>query len=285
MSSGSAIEGQDLRDGAERAAKSRWVEWLGRAGLVAQGFSYALVGVLAIAVVAGEREQAAGREDALETLAGEPGGAVVLVLVAFGFAGYALWRLAQALFDRGGKGDDAKGLAKRAGYAGKAVLYGGLTVVTISILLGGSSGGGSSSSSSAQEEQATAGVLGWPGGRWLVLAAGLAVVGAALYQVFRAVSGGFMKDIDTAEMSEAERRWTHRLGVAGLLARGVVFGIVGWFLLKAAIEYDADETAGLGEALGKLANAAYGPVLLGLTAAGLVAFGIFCVAQSRYRQV
>jgi hypothetical protein len=283
VTSGSAIEGRDVRQGAERVARSRWIEWLGRAGLVAQGFSYALVGVLAIAVVAGERGQAAGREDALETLAGKPGGAIVLALVAFGFAGYAAWRLAQAIFDRGGKGDDAKGLAKRAGYAGKAVLYGGLTVVTISILLGGESGG--SGGSSAQEEQATAGVLGWPGGRWLVLGAALAIGGTALFQVYRAVSGGFMKDIDTSEMSDVERRWTHRLGVVGLLARAVVFGVVAWFLLKAAVEYDPEETAGLGEALGTLANAAYGPVLLGLTAAGLVAFGIFCVAQSRYRQV
>ena len=79
------------------------------------------------------------------------------------------------------------------------------------------------------------------------------------------------------------QRTLETLGVVGLLARAVVFGLIGWFLGKAAVEYDPDEAIGLDGALAKLTEAPYGPLLLGLTAAGLIAYGLFCIAQARYR--
>jgi hypothetical protein len=128
-------------------------------------------------------------------------------------------------------------------------------------------------------------VLGWPAGRFIVFAAGLAIVGVGVYQVYRGVSAKFFDDLKTSEMSAGERRWTKRIGIFGLAARGLVFMLIGWFLLKAAVEFDPKEAAGLDEALATLAKASYGPVLLGITAAGLIAFGVFCAVQSRYRQV
>jgi Domain of Unknown Function (DUF1206) len=276
---GTSIGASDVGREANRAARGRTVEWLGRAGLVAQGFSYALVGVLAVKLAIGEGGDTASRQGALRTLADETGGKLLLVLLAVGFAGYAIWRFAEALFDRGDDGDDASGLGKRAAAAGKGVVYLGLMAVTISILAGARGGGG------GEEDKATAGVLSWPGGRWLVAAAGVAILAVGGYHVFRALSRKFMDDMERYEMSRSARRWTERLGVVGLLARGVVFGLIGAFLLKAAIEYDPEEAIGLDGALAKLASAAYGPVLLGVTAAGLVAFGVFCFAQARYRRI
>jgi uncharacterized protein DUF1206 len=89
----------------------------------------------------------------------------------------------------------------------------------------------------------------------------------------------------TGEMKSAALKWGTRVGVVGLLARMVVFGLIGWFLIKAAVEYDPKEAIGLDGALQKLAHQSYGPVLLALTAAGLVAYGLFCVVEARYREV
>jgi hypothetical protein len=262
-----------------RAAHGRWVDRLGRFGLLAQGVSYVLVGALAVELAVGLGGGTTSRQGALATLSDEPGGAVVLILLACGFAGYAIWRLAQALFDRGGDGDDASGLAKRAGQLGKAAIYIGLTWATVALLVDGPSGDGK------EEEKATAGVFDWPAGRWLVAGVAVAILGVAAYQVYRALSRKFMEEMESHKVTARSKRWLERVGIVGILARGIVFGLIGAFLLKAAIEFDPDEAIGLDGALHKLAEAPYGSLLLGVTAAGLIVFGLFCGLQARYRDV
>ena len=269
---------------AKRAARGPWVERLGRAGLLAQGISYALVGTLALMLALGLGGEAESREGALRALAGHTAGLAVLVALAVGFAGYAIWRLAQAIFDRDGEGNDGKALAKRASRAGKAVIYAALCFTTVQILLDGrqaSSGGGGGT----DEDSATAGVLGWPGGQWIVLAVGVAILGVAGYQLVRAFTEKFMDDMETGRLGALGETAVEAIGIVGLVARAVVFGLVGGFLVKAAIEYDPDEAIGLDGALAKLAGADYGLLLLGLTAAGLVAYGVFCAVQARYRRI
>ena len=81
------------------------------------------------------------------------------------------------------------------------------------------------------------------------------------------------------------RTWGGRAGVLGHVARFVVFGLIGVFVLKAAIDYKPKDAIGLDGALQKLVHASYGPFLLGLTAAGLVAYGIYCLVDARLRDV
>jgi hypothetical protein len=268
----------ELKADAKRAARSPWIGRLGRMGLLAQGFSFGIVGVLALLLAVRHGGGAESREGALQRLAGNGLGQTLLVGLAVGFAGYATWRLAQAIFDRDGEGTDGSGLAKRASRAGKAAIYIALLVSTIDVIGDGRGGG-------TNEGKTTAGVLDWPAGRWLVMAAGAAFAGVAVYQAYRAVTDKFMDHMKTGEMSDLEERAVQAIGIAGLAARAVVFGLVGWFLVKAAVQYDPQEAVGLDGALATLAGAPYGPFLLGLTAAGLIAFGLFCVAQARYRRV
>ena len=273
-----APRARELGSEAKQAAQSPWVAWVARAGLIAQGISYCVVGVLALLLALGQGGSAESRTGALATLAGESLGMALLIALAVGFASYALWRLSQAIFDREGEGTDAKGLGKRATYLGKAILYGYLCVATIDIIADGRGG-------ASNEDQQTAGVFDWPAGRWLVFGVGVAFGCVAGYQAYRAFTDKFMEDMKTERMSEASQRTLETLGVVGLLARAIVFGMIGWFLIKAALEYDPDEAIGLDGALSKLAHAPYGPLLLGLTAAGLIAYGLFCAAQARYRRV
>lgn len=86
-------------------------------------------------------------------------------------------------------------------------------------------------------------------------------------------------------MSSTELRWTTRIAFVGLTAPGIVFGIVAWFFLKAAVDYDPKEAPGLDGALRKLADAPYGKWLLGMVAAGLFAYRVFCLIQAKYREV
>jgi hypothetical protein len=150
----------------------------------------------------------------------------------------------------------------------------------VSILIGSSSGGGSSG-----PKKATGGVLDWTGGRALVIVAGVVLIGVASYQVYKGVARKFLDDSRTEQMSQGVERAFTALGVFGHTARAVVFALVGYGLIKAAIDFDANQAIGLDGALRKLAHASYGPVLLGAVAAGLVGFAAYSIADARYRKV
>lgn len=263
---------------------SGWYAGIARAGLVAKGISYALVGVLAIGVAVGEGGKATSRGGALATLADESWGKFVLGALALGFAAYAIWRFMQVAFEREDDEDGAKGIGKewgkRVGYVGRGLIYAGLTYSTVTLL----DGAKGQKSQNQEAQQTTSTVFDWPAGRWLVALVGLAVLGAGLWNLYRGAGQKFEEKWRGGK-SRAERTWGSRAGVVGHAARGVVFGLVGIFFTKAALEYDPDDAIGLDGALQKVADAPYGPVLLGLTAAGLIAYGLFCLVDARYRDV
>lgn len=246
---------------------------------MAKGLSYGIVGVLALELAFGQGGKATSRTGALATLAQSGFGKVLLVLLAGGFAAYALWRFAEAIFDEDGDGKDAGGLAKRAGAFARGALYAGLTYTTLRVL----AGSGSHGSQNQKTHHATAVVLSWPGGTWLVGAAGLVVIGVGLFNGYRAVTRSFEKRWRGGDADV--RRWGGRIGVVGLMARMVVFALIGSFLVKAALDYNPKDAVGLDGALQRLASHPYGHVLLGVAAFGLVAYAVFCVADARFRRI
>jgi Domain of Unknown Function (DUF1206) len=254
------------------------VEKVARIGLVAQGVSFGLVAVLAIMLALGEGGEATDREGALRTIAQHPVGRIVVIALAVGFACYSLWRLVEAAFGHKLESYRDEGVWKRLSALGKAAIYAALCAAAVSVLLGEESG-------SDKEREATAGILGWPGGKWMVIAIAVGIAGAAVWNLWRALSGQYEKQLKEAQMSETERRWTIRIATVGFIARAVVFGLIAWFFLNAATEYDPSKARGLDGALRKLATERYGTWLLSIVAAGLLAYGVFCVIQARYREV
>jgi Domain of Unknown Function (DUF1206) len=262
-----------------------WYAWTARAGLIAKGFSYGLVGALAAALAFGAGGKATSRQGALATVADEPGGAVLLGVLALGFTAYAIWRFVQAFAEREEEDDaaaEAKKWGKRAGYVGRGFIYAALAVTTTSLL---TSSGRGSESQNEQARETTATILEWPGGRWLVGLAGAAIIGAGAWNIYRALTRKFEDHWRTGEMSESERTWGSRAGAAGHLARGIVFGLIGIFIAKAALEYDPSDAIGLDGALQKLLDTTHGPYLLGVTAVGLICYGLYCLVDARYRDV
>ena len=257
---------------------SGWYAWLARAGLVAKGVSFGIVAVLAIKLAVGHGGKATSREGALHELAGESFGKVVLSLLVVGFAAYALWRFVDAW---AAPGDDAKKWAKRAGSVGRGLIYAALAYSAAKLLAG--AGGSGSQNERARETAET--LFSWPAGTWLVGIAGVVVIGVGLWNLYRGLALKFEDRWRTGEMGATARRWAGRVGAVGHVARAVVFGLIGVFIVKAALQYDPKEAIGLDGALQKLASAEYGPYLLGLTAAGLLAYGLYCLVDARYRDV
>lgn len=268
---------QDAKYAARDAARSEPIGWLGRLGLVAMGVSYGLVAVLAIKLALRQGGETEDRGGALQTIAQDGFGRIVVFALAIGFAAYAIWRFAEALFDRSGEGKRPKALVTRAGYLARGLIYTALCITAVAVLLG--------SSGESNEKEETAKVLDWPAGRWIVAAIGAGFLGAAGWNFFRGVTRKFKEELSTGQMSASEEKLVTLVGAAGVIARGVVFSLIGIFLIKAAVEYDPQEAVGLDGALNKLIAQDHGRFLLGVVAAGLLAYGVFCLFEARYRRV
>ncbi|MFI5038414.1 MAG: DUF1206 domain-containing protein [Solirubrobacterales bacterium] len=269
--------GERGRDAAMVAKRPR-LRWLARAGFVARGVVYAIIGVLAVKLAAGSGGKTTNQQGALRTIAREPFGKALLIAVAVGLAGYAAWRLSRAVTGHGRTERDS-GL-ERVAAAASGLVYVALCVTAVKILSGGSGGGGSGA-----PKKATAGVLGWSGGSLIVGGVALVLIGVGAYQGYKGVAKKFVEEADTAQMSPEVKHAYTAVGVFGHLARMVVFGLTGVGLLTAAIEYEPRKAIGLDGALSELASAAYGPILLGVVAAGLIGFAVYSIVDARYHNI
>ena len=259
-------------------AKRRGLEWLARLGYAARGLVSLLVGLIALLAATGGGGEVMGSKGALQTLPSQPWGGALLVAVALGLFGFALWRAMQSLTDADGLGTGWHALAARAGQLVSAAIYVGLGVFALSLLIGAPPRGG--------EDQAardwTRWLLAQPFGRWLVAAVGAAVLGAGLGMAAKAWTGSFRRHLSCG--SEVAG-WVIPLGRAGYAARAVVFAIIGVFLAAAALHADPSEARGLGGALLALQQQPFGRYAFALVALGLAAFGAFQFAEARYRRI
>jgi hypothetical protein len=255
------------------------IEILARLGFGARGAVYCLVGGLALLAALGSGGQTEGSRSALQTLLVQPFGQVWLGLIALGLFGFAAWRFVEAITDADRLGSDWKGLGIRAAHLISGVIYASLALFAVQLVLGSASSGGG-------EDQAardwTAWLLGQPFGQWLVGAVGLAVVAAGLAFLWKGWKGNVAERL---ALPAVGRDWVVLLGRMGFAARGVVFLLVGGFLLLAAIHSSSSDVQGLGGALRSLQGQPYGWFPLALTAAGLFAFGLFGIVQARYRRI
>ncbi len=255
------------------------LEKLARLGFGARGVVYCLVGALALMAALGSGGQTTGSRGALQTLIGEPFGRVLLGAIALGLACFGLWRVVEAVSDADRRGSSGKGLALRGAHLVSGVIYAGLAFFALSLALGWGSGGGNEDQSARDW---TAWLMQQPLGRWIVGIIGLAIAGAGLAFIRKGWTGDVAKFL---HLTPERRRWVVPLGRAGHAARGVVFAIIGAFVVIAAIQAQSSEVRGLGGALQTLQQQPYGWILLALIAAGLFAFGMFGFAQALYRRI
>jgi hypothetical protein len=258
-----------------------WIIWLARAGYAAKGVVYCVVGLLALLAAFGNGGETTGSKGALHNLMNRPFGKVTVSLLAVGLAGYALWCFVQAARDPEHDGSDGKGMAKRAWRFAKGLLHLSLVAAAIGMVTGRGSGGGGDSNI----DKWTAKLMAMPWGVWLVgiVAAGVAIYGAR--QLWRAWKVDLDKMLALGDMPPEARRPVVNVSRFGIGARGVVFVIMGFGLGLAAYHTDPSEAKGVGESLRWLTTQPYGPWLLAIVAAGLMAYGFYEFVRAGYRVI
>jgi hypothetical protein len=265
---------------AGRAGDSDALENLARVGLVSYGVVHLLVAWLALQLAWGGGGQSADQSGAMATLLRQPFGKPLLWIIALGLISLAVWQAAEALRWRRGLSasgkERTKAVKKVVKSIAKAVVYAALAVTAIQFALG------SGQSSSQQQQQRTAGVFGWPGGRFLVGIAALVLIGLGAQHVYKGVKKTFLKQIDMAEAPPKAEKLITRLGQAGFPAKGVALALVGGLLGYAAITFDPAKASGLDGAMRTVLDAPFGAWLLTLVALGIVCFGAFLLARARY---
>lgn len=266
----------DLTRAARKASRSDVMEGAARLGFAARATVYLLVGLLALGLARGTSQSDTDQRGALRAVAQHSGGKVLLVVLAVGFAGYALWRFSEAAFGAVG---DGNGAGARAKSAVRGVVYTGLTVTTVS-LLGGDEGG----SQGQQQQDLTAKVMAhgaW--GRWLVALVGVVVLAVGVGMVVEGARRKFLKYLRTGQMSASTRAAVEKLGMVGTIARGSVIALAGLLVVDAARTFRPDKARGVDGALRTLAAQGEGKALLVAAAVGLLCFGVYGFAEARWR--
>lgn len=259
------------------AAANPTLELLERLGYVARGALYVVMGLLALGValrVGGG--QATDLTGSLVFLIANPFGKLVLIAFAVGLAAYSLWGFVRAVYDPLHRGSDASGYAARIGFITSAVSYAAIVILALQILAG--SGGASGDST----QKMVASVLTHPAGGWLTILIGLVALGIGIGQFKEAYRPSFARDLKGAEMSASERDVALMLGRFGMFARGVVFLVIGWFVIQAGIHHDPGQVQGFGGAFLFLLSQPFGHWLVGIIALGFVALGLHSFACARW---
>lgn len=262
--------GYETRVAAHRVAA--WVPPVARLGYAAKGVVYALVGWIALRAATGTGE-ADGSAGALASLAREEGGQALLLAIALGLLGHVVWRLVQATLDPEHEGRDAKRVGMRLFYLVSAVVYAALGWTAWRLSRGADAGAGDG------EEIWIARLLAQPFGTWLVMLAGLGVVGYGVHQLIKAFKGDVNRRMEGADA--ATGGWARRIGWIGTGARGLVLLPIGWFAFQAGRMYRADAAVDSGEVLRMVDNAA----LLAAVGIGLMAYGLHQLIKARYRRI
>jgi hypothetical protein len=257
----------------------RWLERLVRFGYVVRGIIYFVPGVLALRLALGTHGAAMTQTGAIALIGHQPFGRMLLAVVAVGLAGYVLWGVVRAVLDPLGKGHSLHGLAQRFGFAMSALAYTGLLVMTLGLIFAPASHG-------APPADWAGALLAEPMGAWLVGIIGVCwIAGAGIGEIVRGWRGDFERDLELGRMGRSERAWATRLGRVGTVTRGVVFTVIGVFLVATAFHANPHHSTGMDGALLGLARQPFGVLLLAAAALGLTVFGVYSAMCARWMRI
>ena len=248
------------------------VQVMARFGYAAKGVVYMLIGVLTLGAVVGWGTAGDSRE-AMSTLNGKPIGEILLAVIGFGLIAYALWSIYSAVAN-----PERDKTGSRIAHASTGLINGvlGLEAVRMTLFSDGGHAGN-------KAPHWTAEVMSQPFGVWLVAGGGLAFLGYGIGQMVRAFKSKLDDQLHLREMKASTKLLVRRLARLGLAARGIVFGIVGVYLVKSALASDPSQARDLGASLQAVHQQPFGKIMLGIVAAGLFLYGFYNLVRARYR--
>ena len=254
-----------------------WIERLARLGYASKAVVYGIIGVLAFGAAFG-LSRATDQEGAFLAILRQPFGTFLLVIIALGLLGYAVWRTVQAIADPEGKGKGMKGIAYRSWLVSRGVFHGYLALEALRFARRQVSGGNDA-------EHWLGRIMDQPFGKWLVVFTGLGVAGYGIGQIVAAFVAKLDKRLRLSGLSTGRRRWLLAISRYGLAARGVVFAIIGYFVMQAGLHQQPSQARDVGEALRALAQGREGSWFLAVVALGLISYGGYELIKARYRHI
>src|SRR5688572_13311195 len=259
----------------------KWIVAFARVGLFAKGIVYCLIGLIAFMAafeLNGSSESEADKKGVFQFVLEQPFGKVLLIIIGVGLGFYCLWRFVQAFKDTEHKGDNAKGLGKRIGFLFSGVLYGGFAVAAFKMALGKGTNSGD------ERETLARTLLEQPMGQWLLGLVGAVVIASGLYQIYKGISNKYKKDTAGAPLKHETEVMVVRAGKVGYIARGIVWILIGYFFIRAAMHFNPEEAGGTGQAF-QFVEGVFGSVLLGAIALGLICYGGYMFIRARYQPI
>ncbi|WP_227814826.1 DUF1206 domain-containing protein [Nitrogeniibacter aestuarii] len=270
----------DAASAVRRSDAPLWLVLMAKLGYASRGIVYLVIGALALFRAAGWGGDTANTRAALRHVLGATGGTALLWVLTAGLGGYALWRLCQSLLDADDKGDGPRALAARAGLFISACTHGGLGVYAGYLATHAFASDSGQDGPSVRSLSAM--VLGWPGGSWLVAGAGVCVVIVGTTHFVRSFGIRFA---DPLVLSRRTLTLLAPICKFGLVARGLALVFIGALAIHAGLTQQPDEAGGLREVLQGIAAQPFGAWLLGAMGSGLMAFGLYSLIESAFREI
>lgn len=262
------------KNAARTAKSSTTFRRIARAGFVVLGVVHIVIGSIAISVAGGTGGDA-DQDGAMEQIRRTAIGGLLLIVIAVGLGALAVWQIASAFLFA--NPDEKRRWALRVKAAGIAIAY--LTIAVMALVY---AVGGHADSEQAQQTL-SARIIAAPGGIGLLVAVGLAVVAVGAGFVVAGFTRGFEKTLDLPE--GAAGAGIRSLGSVGFVAKGIAVAVTGVLFVVAALTQDPEKAAGLDAALHSLLALPWGRVLLWAVAAGLIVYGVFCIARARFARM
>lgn len=257
-------------------ATSKNFKTLAKMGYAARGTVYLVIGGLALLTAFGEGGKTTDSKGAILEIMKQPFGNGLLLILIIGLVGYSAWRFTQAIKDTDGHGRSAKALAIRSGLFISAVTHTALAFWAVKLVLG------SDTNKSSRATENGKALLETDFGQIALGIAGLIVIGVGFAHIYKGWQSRFERYMS---IPADKNKWARPICRFGLIARGIVWCIVGWFFIKSAMMAGGGEIKGMSEALASLRSADYGSWVFGTVAAGLFAFGIYSLLEAAYRRI
>lgn len=253
---------------------------IARTGLIAKGIIYCLLGMLAFMAafeIGGHSNKEADKKGVFEMVEGV-GGKLLLGVLTVGLLCYSIWRFVHAFSLRRTERDKKKIAGKMVRYIFSGLVYLSVAAYAIKRLLGDANKNGDSTRDTVSQ------LMQKPLGAWGVGLLALIIIGTGVYQIYYALSEKYKKHVESMSLHSAASKTLLLAGKVGYIARGIVWLVVAWLLLKAAIHVNSNEAGDTSKAFEFLEQASYGSYLLGALGLGVICYGFFNFVRARYER-